>query len=364
MMRRLVLVGAGRAHLRLLRAFAKPIVRGLELVLVTEDTDYHHPEMSSGLLRGVYSPDELRVDVAALADRAGARMVRGTVSRIAADERVLECGAERIPFDVCTLDVVGRPDGFDFPGVAERTLMLRPPSVLPAARAFIDARIAGADSPIDCIAVGGGTTGVEAAFVMQRLLRESRHGGVVTIVDAATTILSDAEPCRDLARLALERAGVCFALGARAVAVGTDRVELSSGGSLPADLVLWATAGAPPKAIASSGLPHDQRGRLLADAELRSRDGSPVWAAGDCVAREPGSAHDAELEAALLERAVRTAFGASRSAVPRSRSGPCTLDTGDGRAILEWGRVHAFSRWAGWLKRRHDRRFVAGFMRP
>jgi hypothetical protein len=42
-LRRLVLVGAGRAHLHLLRALSRPIVRGLELVLVTTDRVQYDP---------------------------------------------------------------------------------------------------------------------------------------------------------------------------------------------------------------------------------------------------------------------------------------------------------------------------------
>jgi hypothetical protein len=59
-----------------------------------------------------------------------------------------------------------------------------------------------------CASVGGGILGVETAFVQQRMLNGSRHGGVVTIVDQAPAILEKAVTCRELARAALARAGV------------------------------------------------------------------------------------------------------------------------------------------------------------
>ena len=65
----------------------------------------------------------------------------------------------------------------------------------------------------------------------------------------------------------LERLGVCFVLGTRAVAVRSEGVVLASGALLPSDLVVWATGGAAPRLIADSGLPHDARGRLARGCE-------------------------------------------------------------------------------------------------
>jgi NADH dehydrogenase FAD-containing subunit len=365
LLRRLVLVGGGRAHLRVLRAFAKPLVRGAELVLVSAERESFNPAMSAGLLRGAYSLDEARVDLAALVERAGARFVHAAMSRLDVAERVVVAGSERIPFDVCSLDVVGWPEGADLPGVVDHALPLRPLSALPDVRAAVETRLAQSSERIDCVVVGGGITGVETAFSMQRLLRGSASGGVVTIVDGADTILADGSPCRDAARRALERSGVCFALGSRAVAVERDGVLLASGARLPANLVLWATSGAPPGVIADSGLPHDAMGRLLVDATLRAHGGIPVWAAGDCASLDAQDVPAGPSQAAQLERSLRAALGATEPRTSASNSKePCLLDTGDGRALVEWGAVHARTRWGWWLKQRRDRRFVADLSRP
>ena len=201
---------------------------------------------------------------------------------------------------------------------------------------------------------------MECAFALQRMLRARASGGVVTIVDGAPAILGDLAPCRELARRALEREGVCFALGATVVAVRSDSVLLAYGGALPSDLVVWATGGVAPRLIVASGLPHDDRGRLLVDEGLRARTGAPIWAAGDCAAAGDETREDPRHEGELLERELRTHLGSGRRRVASPRARPlCLLDTGDGRAILRWGRVTARSRLAWWLKRRLDRRFVA-----
>jgi len=358
-LRRLVLIGAGRANLHLLRGLSRSLVRGLEVVLVTPDSETFDPSMTSGLLRGAYELGDARIDVAAAAARAGARVVHAKADRLLPEVRVVEAAGERLAFDVCVIDEIGQPTGAELPGVMAHALPLRPASILAEVRRIVEERLAESAGPIACTVVGGGTTGVECAFSLQRSLSSRSGGGVVSIVDTATDILTDAEPCRDVARHALERAGVCFALGAAVIEVRADRVVLASGASLPTDLTIWATDGAPPSLIAASGLPHDTSGRLLVDEHLRATDGSAVWAAGDCAATS-GRSVDSQSQSALLEREVRRhlGVGAPRRAGQGSTS-LCALDTGDGRAILRWRALTMRSRLAGWIKRRWDRRFVS-----
>jgi NADH dehydrogenase FAD-containing subunit len=362
-LRRLVLVGVGRTHLELLRAFTEQVVRGVEIVLVTEEAHTFSSAMAVGLFRGAYSLDDVRIDVAHLAERAGVRLVVGQLSRIELEERVVVSGTDRLAFDVCSLDVLGVPDDATLPGVAQHALLLRNASTLHGARATLESWLSDVGRRVDCVVVGGGPIGVEAAFALREVLSRSAHGGVVTIVETASTILPNS-PCRDSAHRALAAAGVCFALGSRAVEVSGEAVLLASGASLPADVAVWAAPGSPPAAIAACGLPHDDQGRLLVDAALRALDGAPVWAAGECAARERGDQTSID-ESALLDRELRSALGAPLSRVRvRFRPWPCLLDTGDGRALVAWGAFNARSRWGWWLKRRRDRRSVAELARP
>ena len=354
-----MLVGAGRAHLHLLRALSRPIVRGLEVVLVTTDRVQYDPAMTSGILSGAYDESEARIDVAALAARAGARVVHARADRFDPHAHVVHAGSERLAFDLCSIDELGPPLGGALPGVIEHTIPLRPASIVPEARDVIMQRLADGPNPVRCTIVGGGSIGVECAFVLQRILRARSGRGVVTIVDALSHVLGDLAPCRESAHRALESRGICFVLGTRAVAVRAEGVELSSGAVLPSDLVVWATGGAAPSYIADSGIPHDAHGRLLVDARLRARSGAPIWAAGDCATLETPVAVDPRRQGEILEREIRAHLGAPhrRVAAPRLQP-PCLLDTGDGRAIVRWGPVTARSRLAGWLKRRLDRQFV------
>jgi len=329
-------------------------------VLVTTDRVQYDPAMTSGILRGAYDESEARIDVAALAERAGARVVQARVDRFDPHAHVVHAGRERLAFDLCSIDELGPPLGGELPGVVDHAIPLRPASIVPEARDVILERLADGPHPVRVTIVGGGSIGVECAFVLQRILRAREGRGVVTIVDAVSHVLGDLAPCRESAHRALESRGICFVLGTGAVAVRPEGVVLSSGALLPSDLVVWATGGAAPGFIADSGLPHDAHGRLLVDAKLRVRSGAAIWAAGDCASLEAAVAVDPRRQGEILEREVKAHLGAPhrRVAPPRVRP-PCLLDTGDGRAIVRWGPVTARSRLAGWLKRRLDRQFVA-----
>jgi len=231
-------------------------------------------------------------------------------------------------------------------------------------RGELEARLAGRAGYLRCTVVGAGRRGVECAFALQRALSSRADGGVVTLVDRAPHILERLAPCRELAYRALERMGVCFALGTRVVEVRADAVVLASGAALPSDLVIWATEGAPSPLIAASGLPHDTHGRLLVDRHLRSSDGAPVWAGGDCAAFD-GAEPSPEQQIASIERSLRAALGAPRRVARGAHSAvPCLLDTGDGRAMLRWGTLTAWSHLAWAMKRRRDRRLAERLAEP
>lgn len=345
--------------MHLLRAFARPLVRGVEVVLVAPDRRYHHMPMRSAVLRGALPLADAAIDLERLAERAGARTIWSHPGAIDLQQRTIAVSGERLPFDVCSIDLVCLAHGAELPGVAEHALTLRPMERLPQLREAILARLASGSNSLDCVIVGGGVTGVETAFALSGMLASSGRTGVVTIVEAEQTVLARSAACAPAAVRLLERAGVCFALGARVIEVRGDSVVLASGAVMSADLVLWATGPGAPDFIRASDLPYDDEGRFVVDARLRAADGSPVWGVGDAVVGTGGIARsDRPTAPHALERELRDALGARRARLRRTPRNRCLIDTADGRAITDslLGRGH--SRLAGWLKRRFDRRFV------
>lgn len=367
MIRRLVLVGAGHAHLHVLRELARRPIADAEIVLVSPEEQYYSG-MVPGFLQGQYEAIDLRFDVRALAARAGVRFIPSLADRVEVKDGTVVAGVERIPFDVCSLDVGCAPAGADLPGVAEHALALRPMERAVELRRRVDDLLAAARHPVSLIVVGGGAAGTEVAFALERRLRESAHGGTVTIVEGESDVLPDVEPSvRRLARRLLHERGICLSLGGRVTSVAARSVSLDYGAMMPADLVVWTTGPAAPAILSASDVVRDEKGYLLVDRRLRAVDGAPVWGAGDCVTlrdhpRTPKAGVYAVREAPVLERALRAALGRGRATSYRpQRTFLALLNTGDGKAILRWRGVHIHSRLAWWLKDRIDRRFVRRF---
>jgi NADH dehydrogenase FAD-containing subunit len=364
--RQLVLVGAGPAHLYVLRELARRPVADVDVVLVTPGESYH-PPMAAGYLAGQYEAEDFRFDLDAIARAARVRIVRAAVERIAADERAVLVSGDRIPFDVCSFDLEIAPDLRAIPGAADHALAIRPAERVLELRRRLDALVAGATGPVSVAVVGGGPRGVEIALVVRhRLGAESAHR--VSLIERATEVLPEFEPpMQQLAAEVLRSRGVAVALGGRVTAITSDAVALHNGATIPADLVVWTCRGVEPELIARSGLPRDDDGRLLVDRSMQSVDGAPVWGAGETVSiqqfpeRDRGAGY-AVREAPALDRSLRAALGQGRPARYRpQRTSLAVLNSGGGWALIRWKGIHRHSRWAWRLKDMMDRRFVRRF---
>lgn len=361
--RRLVLVGAGRAHLHVLRELARRPIAEVETVVVASQP-YHHRAMLPGFLQGEYDADALRISLASLAERAHARLIEAVVEQVDVARRVVVANGESLTFDVCSFDVEGDTEDGGTPGVREHALSLHPASLVTALRTRVDALLASGRA-VAIVVVGGGAEGVETALALRHRMRASNATGSVTLVEAGRELLpGHGAPMRALAFQVLRQGDVSVALGGRVTAVAASGATFDSGAILPADLVIWAKEPSAPSLFRQSGLPTDTQGRLSVDRSLRSADGTAVFGAGDCVSVEglpdlrlDGS--NATRMARTLDRSLRSALGKGRAGKLRPRRSSFTLlDAGGGRALMRWRGTHRHSRWAGRLKRMLDRRFM------
>ena len=362
--RRLVLVGAGHAHLHVLRELSRRPLSGVDTVLVAPG-DHYYSAMVPGYLQGQYEADELRFDIARLARQAGARLVPSIAERIDVERGAVVTRAEAVPFDLCSLDIGCEPAGTEIPGAAEHAISLRPMARAVELRARVDALAAAPERSPSIAVVGGGAAGVEIALALRHRLRSAGIGGSVSLVESGVELLPEFEPpMRQLAANVLRERGVSVVLGGRVTSVTASAVTLHNGASLPADLVVWTAGAAAPGLVARSGLACDDAGFLLVDRSLRAVDGSPVWGAGDCVTLQdfPDIAKAgvyAVREGPTLDRSLRAVLGQGRPARYRpQRTYLALLNSGGGWALMRWKGIHRHSRWAWRLKDMIDRRFM------
>ncbi|HET8971174.1 MAG TPA: NAD(P)/FAD-dependent oxidoreductase, partial [Candidatus Nanopelagicales bacterium] len=150
--------------------------------------------------------------------------------------------------------------------------------------------------------VGGGYAGVEAMaeaedlarYATRYLHRVSAADLRFVLVEAADRILP--EVGEDMGRWTvteLRGRGVDIRLGTRLESCVAGRIELSDGGRMLADTVVWTAGVKPNPMLADTDLPLDDKGRLVCRADLTVDGREDAWGAGDCAAvpdvDDPGS---------------------------------------------------------------------------
>ncbi len=363
-MKRLLLVGAGHAHVQVLRDWARQPVAGVELLLVSPGPLAPYSGMVPGWLAGRYQFGQICIDAAALATAAGARLLPGTLVALDPVRQTITLDSgDTLGWDWLSLNLGSTLEPPADLGVP--VLALRPLGSLQPAWDDCLARHAGttSDRPLRLMAVGAGAAGFESLLAAQARLRALQPGRPVasTLLSRGAALLPGLAPgAVRAAQRALQGAGVQLLLGRActpALAAGQD-------------LLLWAT-GAVAHAwqrdpARRNGLAVDAQGFILVDAQLRSVSHPRVFAVGDNAAFHPalpkagvfavrmGPVLIAQLRAALGGGSVAAAY------VPQRRF-LVLLATGDGRAIASRGRLWAQGRWVWRWKDHIDRGFVGGF---
>ena len=202
-------------------------------------------------------------------------------ARIDRDRRVVvvrdvTTGAEdELPYDALILSPGASPVRPPIPGI-ERALSLRNVEDTDALVAAVrDARTA--------VVIGGGFIGLEMAENLVHL------GLQTAVVEATDQVMAPLDPeMVEPVHRRIRRAKVDLHLGAAVTAIGDDDVTLSTGETLPADVVVAAIGVRPETGLAASaGLALGPRGGIAIDEQFRTSD-PDIFAVGDAVEKRDG----------------------------------------------------------------------------
>jgi selenide,water dikinase len=360
----ILLLGAGHAHVEVLRRFALRPEPGVRLTLIGREPETPYSGMLPGVIRGDYEPRQAHIDLAPLSAAAGARLILGEAVSIQLEARTVTVpGRPDVPYDLLSINVGGEPTAPPDGGIAVKPIG-RFLGQLRALEATLrdHARIA---------VVGGGPAGVELALALAWRFR-SRYR--IALVSGTPELLMDApESARRVAASALVDASVEIVRGAMAGAFQDGRLALSDGSFLDAAACLRATGVEAPAFLAHAGLACDARGCVQIDTTLRSANDPAVFAAGDCASLlgspRPKAGVWAVRAGVHLARNLRLA--ARHRPLKRwrpQREALVILGLGGGRAVA-WRNGLSVSgtavwRWKDWIDRRWMRMYTQMRMTP
>lgn len=359
-MKRLLLVGAGHAHLPVLAALAQRRMEGGEVMLVSAAERQVYSGMVPGLLAGRFSEAECSIAIAPLAAAAGARLVLGRAVALDAAEHILTLADGRqLDYDVLSLNTGPEQDRNRIPGAHAHALFLRPieafTQLWPRARRLADTE------PIDVVVIGNGAAGVEIVLAVRRALGPQCS---LSLVCDGPLLPAYSASTRRRTQAALQRRGVvllpgrCTGIEADHVLLGTMRVAC--------DVPILATGADAPAWLAGSGLALDAAGFVRVGPTLQSVSHPNVFAAGDIIVRDDAphprsGVYAVRAGPVLAENLHRFEAQTKLLAYEPQRRSLNLLALGDGRAIASWGE-HSFEGWSmGWWKDRIDRGYIARY---
>jgi selenide,water dikinase len=369
--RRLLLVGAGHAHVEVLRRWVRRPIPAVTLTVIDGNLRPTYSGMLPGFVAGRYHRDDVEIDLERLCRGSGIELIRDLATAVDADSRniLLQRGGA-IPYDVASLDIGSQVAGAELPGVSEHALRARPGMLLLRdLEGLIEHAKRMRDLAFRAVVVGGGAGGVELAFCLDaRLRRECIPHFEISIVTAEAQPIASGPPAlsRSLQRAA-QRQGIRLLANTRVTAIEPRQVRLDRGPPLEADAIFWVTGPAAQPLGTRSRLPVDPRGFIEIEDTFQVRGQPDLFAVGDCASL-PGMAKAgvyAVRAAPLLNHNVRARIARAdrrrfRHYQPQSNF-LSLLNLGDGSALgVKWGLV-VRGRLVMWLKDRIDRRFVARY---
>lgn len=289
----IVLVGGGHAHVHVVKTFAMKPIPGVRLTLVARDVETPYSGMLPGLISDFYTFGQTHVDLQPLARLANARLLHDSAIGLDLDgRRVLMERHPSIAYDVLSIDIGSTPQAHSVEGALQHAVPVKPISGLYARWNELVTRVRTGEKVRRFVTVGVGAAGIEVTLAARHRLREILKAELgedpdsleFTILGRGELLAEHNPSVRARFRRILEEQKVRLVTGVTVTRVAPGAVHAADGQSFSFDAAFWVTdAGAAPW-IAKTGLATDPRGFVSIDETLRSRSHTDVFAAGDIAA--------------------------------------------------------------------------------
>lgn len=358
-MKNLVLVGGGHAHLHCLEQLKTDFPKDCRVVVISPSRYQYYSGMFSGYAEGVYSLDEIRIDLQKLSDHVGAVFVGDTIIAVDAHAKELT-GADGAvyPYDLASFDIGSQSD---VPQAAADFVS----SIKPNYR-FPEQLLQLRDTAHPVI-VGGGASGVELAFSISAWRKHHMLPANVALFSSASLLHGQGKAASRKIETVAKRKALPFFTDVSVQAIDGISVTTSDGRTYSQSGILWLTGPKSAELFSLSGLTTDAGGFLLVNDKMQSVQHPDLFGAGDCITIDRYSVLAkngvyAVRQGPVLWKNLKNSLSGNTllSFVPQKRF-VSILSTGEDEAFLTYGKwsLHGTIPWK--MKQRIDRKFMKSY---
>ncbi|WP_226682552.1 FAD-dependent oxidoreductase [Sutcliffiella horikoshii] len=355
-----VLVGGGHAHLKCLLDIRKNPLPNQKIYLISPDRYQYYSGMFSGYTEGLYSLDEIRIDIKDLSEKAGVTFIEDKVTEVCVTGKTLLTKAgKKIPFSVVSFDTgssIKSPPSFK-----DNLVQIKP-------NYFFANKIKEYREVEFPVVVGGGASGVEIALAITAWRKKNGLPTNVTLITSSKLLPSSSSQASKMIKEIAIGKGLSVKEDESVGEINENYVLTKNGTSLPHSRVLWLTGPSSPSIFKKSSLPCDENGFLLTKKTLQAKGLPFIFGAGDCITLEafpdlPKNGVYAVRQAELLWDNITSYLnGDMCSTFTPQRHFLSLLSTGNKEALLQYGHFTSHNKLVWKLKNKIDTGYMKKYI--
>lgn len=365
MPKHLVLVGAGHAHMTVLKRLPDFTAAGHRVTVIGPGPLHYYSGMGPGMLSGIYRPEEIRFNVKHMATSGGASFIEDLVVRVDPARKELQLqGGGRVAYDVVSFNTGSGVPIDDRVSAHEALVPVKPiEKLLDARYRIVDAL---KQRELSIVVAGGGPAGLEIAANLRRLVRDASGAAEITLV-AGERLLAGFDPAvRRKARNGLERLGIVLLEGQKVESADARSIRTTLVSNWPCDVLFMAVGVQPSRLFVESGLPVGPDGGLLVNRFLQSVAYPEIFGGGDCIRFEPRplakvGVYAVRQNPVLLQNLQGALGGGDLKPFTPQKDYLLAFNMGDGTAVVRWKSLVFDGRLGFFIKDYLDRSFMRRF---
>jgi selenide,water dikinase len=277
---KVLLVGGGHAMLPLLKDPGGISNPDVEITLINDHQYLYYSGMVPEFIGGVYSRDEVRINLKKLCEESGIRYIQDTATVLHPEKRYLETNnGDQIAYDLIAFDIGSRTPGlYD----QKKSIPTKPLYNIERLKKYLTGET---ENPKILSIIGGGAAGIEVALNVSACYRKDISTGklqvhIVEMTDSLVPMFK--KKLSDYVTSILDERGVNIHVNTKPREIVENQITLSNGQTINSDFIYWATGSVGHPIFKKAGLPVDDQNFLKVNNHLQCITYPEIFAAGDC----------------------------------------------------------------------------------